>query len=224
MQQRGIALTEVQLEGLSGYVALLQQWQRHLNLTGLRDVEQLIDVLILQSLDFLQGSFLSGSMRVLDLGTGAGVPGIPLAICQPQVEMTLLDRSQKKMIFVRRVLSHLQLGHCRTEIDTAEGLSRRLQPASDQMPDGRFDAIVSRGVGTVAHLLSLTGPLLRPGGMLLLRKPLHTPELKAAAPTLASGAWAVAQTVPLHGHVPGMVSWALLAIAKQAPTRLLQVT
>lgn len=215
LQQRGVVLTEAQLDGLAGYLELLQQWQRHLSLTGLRDVEQLIDVLLLESLDFLQGAFLSGPMRVLDLGTGAGVPGIPLAICQPQLDMTLLDRSQKKMVFVRRVISHLQLGHCRTVIDTAEGLSRRLLQAS-HMPDGRFDAIVTRGVGTVAHLLSLAEPLLRPGGVLLLRKPQHTPELEAAASVLASGSWADVRTVRLSRHVTGVVSWTLLAIVKQA--------
>ncbi len=215
MRQRGLTLTEAQLDGLAGYLELLQQWQRHLNLTGLRDIEQLVDVLILESLDFLQGAFLSGSKRVLDLGTGAGMPGIPLAICQPQLDMTLLDRSQKKMLFVRRVLSRLQLSHCRTEIDTAEGLSHRLQPAS-HMPDERFDAVVTRGVGTVSHLLSLAGPLLRPGGVLLLRKPLQTPELEAAAPVLVSGAWTEVETVPLPAT--GVVSWTLLAIAKPAPT------
>ena len=175
-------------------------------------------MLVLESLDFLQGEFLSGSSRVLDLGTGAGVPGIPLAICQPQLAMTLLDRSHKKMIFVRRAISRLQLRHCRTQIDGAEELSRRLLLASEPMSVGRFDAIVSRGVGTVAHLLSLAEPLLRPGGVLLLRKPLHTPELEAAAPVLASGAWAAVQTVPLHAHAPGTVPWTLLAIVKQTPT------
>jgi len=116
------------------------------------------------------------------------------------------------------VISRLQLSHCRTQIDGAEALSRRLLLASEPMSVGRFDAIVSRGVGTVAHLLSLAGPLLRPGGVLLLRKPLHTPELEAAAPVLASGAWAAVQTVPLHGHAPGTVPWTLLAIVKQMPT------
>ena len=223
MRQREGTLTEAQLDGLAGYLELLQQWQRHLNLTGIRNVEQLIDVLLLESLDFLQGAFLSGPLRVLDLGTGAGVPGIPLAICQPQLDMTLLDRSQKKMLFVRRVISRLQLVHCRTEIDTAEGLSRRLLQASkQQMQEARFDAIVTRGVGTVAHLLSLAGPLLRPGGVLLLRKPQHTLELEAAAPVLRSGLWAEVQTIPLHGHAASGVSWALLAIVKQAAKPPLQ--
>ncbi len=222
LQQRGLpprgeALSEAQLDGLAGYVDLLQQWQRHLSLTGLRDVEQLIDVLLLESLDFLQGGFLSGPVRVLDLGTGAGVPGIPLAICQPQLDMTLLDRSQKKMTFVRRVISRLQLDHCRVEVDSAEGLSRRLQPAVAQashLLDGRFDAIVTRGVGTVSHLLSLAEPLLRPGGVLLLRKPRDTPEIEAAAAQLASGRWTALQTVQLHAT--GAVVWTLLATGKRA--------
>ncbi len=220
LQPRGVTLTEAQLDGLAGYLDLLQQWQRHLNLTGLRDVEQLIDVLILESLDFLQGAFLAGSMRVLDLGTGAGVPGLPLAICQPQLDMTLLDRSQKKMIFVRRVISRLQLDHCRAEIDTAEGLSRRFRSQTGHLPDMRFDAIVTRGVGTVAHLLTLAEPLLRPGGVLLLRKPRHTPELEAAVPILASDSWEDVQTVSLHPA--GVVSWSLLAIVKQVPEPLPQ--
>jgi 16S rRNA G527 N7-methylase RsmG len=139
--------------------------------------------------------------------------------------MTLLDRSQKKMVFVRRVISRLQLDHCRVAIDTAEGLSRRLLQAAGE-PDTRFDAIVTRGVGTVAHLLSLSEPLLRAGGVLLLRKPLHTPELEAAAPVLASGPWVDVQTVLLHatGHSTGAVPWILLAIVKQAPETPPQAT
>ena len=214
LRQQGVDLSEAQLDDLTRYVELLQQWRRHLNLTGLRDVEQIIDVLILDSLDFLQGAFLSGSMRVLDLGSGAGVPGVPLAIGQPQLQMTLLDRSQKKMTFARRVISHLQLHHCQTEVDDAKGLSRRLRPASDETPDGRFDAVVSRGVGSVARLLSLAAPLLRPGGVLLLRKPQDTPELEAAAVALASSAWGEVQTTPLQGDGAGAVSWMLLAIVK----------
>lgn len=212
----GIRLPESQLDGLAGYLDLLQQWQRHLNLTGLREIDQLIDVLILESLDFLQGPYLSGSQRVLDLGTGAGVPGLPLAICQPQLEMTLLDRSQKKMIFVRRVISRLKLHHCRAETDAAEGFSRRLSPSiPGAAPDACFDAVVTRGVGTVSRLLTLAEPLLRPGGVLLLRKPPQTPELDAAAPELASGRWRTVETFPLRPT--GVLSWTLLAIVKQTP-------
>src|SRR5262249_57697559 len=78
-ERRGFTLSEAQRERLLQYLALLLRWRSHLNLTGLRDAERIIDVLISESLDFLHGGLLVPGMRVLDLGTGAGVPGIPFA-------------------------------------------------------------------------------------------------------------------------------------------------
>jgi 16S rRNA (guanine527-N7)-methyltransferase len=108
-EQRGIALSTTQLGELTQYLTLLLRWRPHLNLTGLRDAERMLDVLIVESLDFLQGDFFLPGMRVLDLGTGAGVPGIPLAICRPDVHVTLLDRSEKKSTFLHRVVASLPL-------------------------------------------------------------------------------------------------------------------
>jgi 16S rRNA (guanine527-N7)-methyltransferase len=178
-----VTLSCHQLDCLAAYLSLLQQWQRHLNLTGLRDVERLIDVLIVESLDFLHGGVLSSAARVLDLGTGAGVPGVTLAVCGPRLRLTLLDRSQKKITFLRRVVAQLDLRECQPEAASAEELARRLAP------EARFDAVVTRGVGRVSHLLSLTAPLLRPGGALLLRKPVDTAELREAEGLLASETW-----------------------------------
>src|SRR5262249_12462943 len=156
------------------YLALLLRWRSHLNLTGLRDAERIIAVLIGESLDFLQGHFLVPGMRVLDLGTGAGVPGIPLAICSVGLHFTLLDRSEKKITFLRRVVSLVRLENCQPCCSTAEDFARSLTPTQ------RFDAVVSRGVGHIAQLMRLAAPLLRSGGTLLVRKPLHTPELQEA--------------------------------------------
>lgn len=190
-EQRGVELNERQLTLLSDYLALLLKWQRHLNLTGLRELDALIDVLIIESLDFLYRDVLPRPARVLDLGTGAGVPGIALAVCEPRLHLTLLDRSQKKITFLRRVVAQLQLHQCQPQAVSAEELARRLTP------DTRFDAVVTRGVGQVAHLLSLTAPLLQPGGVLVLRKPPHTPELQDAESQLASDTWGAVHTVPL---------------------------
>src|SRR5262249_25163443 len=165
-EQRGIALSTTQLEELTQYLKLLVRWRPHLNLTGLRDTERMLDVLIVESLDFLQHNFFLPGMRVLDLGTGAGVPGIPLAICCPDVHVSLLDRSEKKITFLRRVVVSLPLENCQPYCSTAEDLAHRLRPQE------YFDVVVSRGVGSVAHLMRLTAPLLQPGGRLLLRKPL----------------------------------------------------
>jgi len=205
-EQRGITLTEVQRERLLQYLALLLHGRRHLNLTGLRDAERILDVLIVESLDFLQGGLLLPGMRVLDLGTGAGVPGLPLAICTAGVHFTLLDRSEKKITFLRRVISLLRLENCQPCCSTAEDLAHRLPPLQ------HFDTVVSRGVGSIAHLLRLVAPLLRPGGSLLVRKPLQTPELQEAAPLLASGTWGEVQTLSLLQN--GSLSWVVLAIPR----------
>jgi 16S rRNA (guanine527-N7)-methyltransferase len=209
-EQRGMALSTAQLEALTHYLTLLMRWRPHLNLTGLRDAERMLDVLIVESLDFLHGGFFLPGMRVLDLGTGAGVPGIPLAICLPDVHVTLLDRSEKKITFLDRAVASLHLAHCQPCCSTAEDLARRLHPQE------RFDVVVSRGVGSVAHLMRLTVPLLKPGGRLLLRKPLHTPELQEAAALLASGTWEDVQPLPLPQSENGPSPWVLLAIHRSS--------
>jgi 16S rRNA (guanine527-N7)-methyltransferase len=201
-----VVLSGHQLDRLAAYLSLLQQWQRHLNLTGLQDVERLIEVLIVESLDFLYGGFLSPAARVLDLGTGAGVPGVTLAVCGPPLRLTLLDRSQKKITFLRRVVTHLDLRECEPEAASAEELARRLAP------DARFDAVVTRGVGRVSYLLSLAAPLLRPGGVLLLRKPADTPELREAESLLASGTWKDVRRLELPATPPS--AWILLGCVK----------
>ena len=210
-EQRGIALSTVQLEELTHYLELLVRWRSHLNLTGLRDTERLLDVLIVESLDFLQGDFFLPGMRVLDLGTGAGVPGIPLAICRPDVYVILLDRSEKKSAFLRRVVASLPLENGQPCCSTAEDLARRLRPQES------FDVVVSRGVGSMAHLMRLTTPLLKPGGRLLLRKPLHTPELQEAELLRALQTWESLETLPLPWDVS--TSWALFSIMRGLPAQ-----
>jgi len=205
-EQRGIALSTTQLEGLTQYLKLLVRWRSHLNLTGLRDAERMLDVLIVESLDFLEGNFFLPGMRVLDLGTGAGVPGIPLVVCRPDVYVTLLDRSEKKIAFLRRVVASLHLENCQPCCSTAEDLAHRLRPQE------YFDVVVSRGVGSVAHLMRLTAPLLKPGGRLLLRKPLHTSELQEAELLRTSQIWGSIETLPLSWSAS--LPWALLSIVR----------
>ena len=205
-EQRGMALSTAQLEDLTQYLKLLVRWRPHLNLTGLRDAERMLDVLIVESLDFFQGDFFRPGMRLLDLGTGAGVPGIPLAVCRADVHVTLLDRSEKKIIFLRRVIAALHLKNCQPCCSTAEDLAHRLRPQE------HFDVVVSRGVGSIVHLMHLTRPLLKPGGRLLLRKALHTPELQEAELLRAAETWGSIETLPLPWSAPPL--WALLSIVR----------
>jgi len=92
-----MALSTAQLEDLTQYLKLLVRWRPHLNLTGLRDAERMLDVLIVESLDFLHGDFFRPGMRLLDLGTGAGVPGIPLAVCRSDVHVTSLTVPKRRL-------------------------------------------------------------------------------------------------------------------------------
>lgn len=205
---RGLSLSESQVNALMHYLKLVLQVRPHLSLTGLRDPERILDVLIVESLDFCQPDLIPAAGRVLDLGTGAGVPGMTLAVWGADLQLTLLDRAQKKTAFVRRAALTLGLHNCHPVWDSAEELSRRLTP------DARFDVVVARGVGSIAHLMRLAQPLLRPHGKLLLRKPPATPENQQAEALLASAAWAGMRSCSLPAI--GAMSWVLLAIERAA--------
>ena len=209
-ERRRLDLSAAQVDALMGYLDLVLQAQAHLNLTGLRDPERILDVLIVESLDFCRPDLIPPAGRVLDLGTGAGVPGITLAVWGAALHLTLLDRTRKKIDFVRRAALSLGLHHCHPAWGSAEELARRLPP------DDRFDAVVSRGAGSIAHLMRLARPLLRPHGSLLLRKPPDSPEHREAEALLAAPAWAGLRTFPLAES--GAKPWVLLAMERAAAT------
>jgi 16S rRNA (guanine527-N7)-methyltransferase len=207
-EQRGLWLSAAQLDLLLHYVDLLLYWRRHMNLTGLRQPERIVDVLVAESLDFLQREFLPPAARVLDLGTGAGVPGVPLAICAPDVQMTLLDRSEKKVTFLRHVVARLPLPNCVPWCESAETAARTLVPAA------HFDVVVTRGVGPIREVMALAAPLVRPGGTLLLRKPEGSGEIGEAVANLDDECWTGVRTMP--GWSPGRPQWVLVAVSRAA--------
>lgn len=205
---RGLDLSGSQVDALTGYLELLLHTRSHVNLTGLRDPERVLDVLIIESLDFCRADLIPAEGRVLDIGTGAGVPGITLAVWGPGLQVTLLDRTQKKIAFVRGAVSALGLSNCHPVWGAAEELARRMSPHK------QFDAVVARGVGTVARLLRLARPLLRPHGRLLLRKPLDTRERQEAERQLSSRAWSGIASFTLVES--GGKNWELLAVTRGA--------
>ena len=209
VEHRGLDLSDSQVDTLMGYHQLVLQTRSQLNLTGLRDPGRILDVLIGESLDFCRSDLIPAGGRVLDLGTGAGVPGITLAVWGADLRLTLLDRTQKKIAFVQRAAVALGLQNCRPAWGSAEELSHRTPPGD------RFAAVVARGVGSVAHLMRLARPLLRPQGKLLLRKPPHTPEYREAESLVASAGWSGMRRLPLPES--GGTPWELVAIERAAP-------
>lgn len=207
-EQRGIVVSSAQLERLACYVEHLMQWRQRINLTGLHQAERVMDVLVVESLDFLQRRVMAPAARVLDLGTGAGVPGVPVAICAPDLQLTLLDRTEKKITFLRHIVPRLGLRNCRPYWGTAEAYSRQLSTAE------RFDVVVTRGVGRVNDMLRLAAPLLRPGGALVLRKPYGSDEIQEALAGLITNGWSKLYTIPLSRDE--QPAWVLVVTLRDA--------
>jgi 16S rRNA (guanine527-N7)-methyltransferase len=170
---------------LLAYVRLLAKWNAAYNLTAVRDPRDMIVRHLLDSLavaPFLQGP------AVLDLGTGAGLPGIPLALARPQFRFVLLDASAKKTRFVTQAVSELGLAN----VEVVQARVERY-PAT-----ARFDTILTRAVGRIADMLRASGRLLAPEGRFLAMKG-SDPQAELAA--LPPGYIARA-VVPLQ--VPGL--------------------
>ena len=135
----------------------LERWNRKINLTAIRNPADMVAGHILDSLsvaDYVKGP------RVLDVGTGAGFPGLPLAIALPDFEFTLLDANSRKISFVRHAAGVLGLGNV-TAVDAR---------AEDYAPDEGFDTVTARALATVPEILGLAGRHVREEGVLLALK------------------------------------------------------
>jgi 16S rRNA (guanine527-N7)-methyltransferase len=142
---------------LQAYLALLDRWNRTYNLTAIRDPREMVAKHVLDSLA-MQGFVAGGSLA--DLGTGAGLPGIPLAIADPALEVTLVESSGKKARFLREAARVLQLANVRVAESRIEALDQA----------GAHDAITARALATLPLIVELGGHLLKPGGRLLAMK------------------------------------------------------
>ena len=138
----------------------LERWNRRVNLTAIRDLETMVSGHILDSLTVRP---LLEGRRVIDVGTGAGFPGLPLAIAEPQIEFGLLDSNGKKVSFVQHVIGELGLSN-------ATAIRAR---AEDYAPAERFDTVIARALASIPKLLQLAGHLIREEGVLLALKGKH---------------------------------------------------
>lgn len=152
----GCRLREEQLQLFQAYLELLYRWNRAYNLTAV-PVERALAYHLLDSLSILP--FLAGN-RLLDAGSGAGLPGLPLAIAGRQLRVTLCDSNGKRCRFLHQVLTELGLGN----VEVFAGRAERLSHASG------FTSIVARGYARLADLVAHTRHLLAPGGIWLAMK------------------------------------------------------
>lgn len=166
----GLTVGETQRGGLIAYLALLVRWNQAYNLTAVRDPLEMVGRHLLDSLSLVPHLY-GGS--VLDLGTGAGLPGIPLALVCPERHFWLLDGNSKKTRFVRQAVMDLRLSNC-------EAVHARME---SYQPGRKFATIVARAVASVSELKALGEPLLdRPGRLLLMKGRMPEDELEHLIP------------------------------------------
>lgn len=153
----GLALPGETVARALAYLDLLQKWNRSFNLTAVRERDTMITHHLLDSLAIVP--YVAGE-RVLDLGAGAGLPGIPLALALPDLRFVLLDSNRKKTRFLVQAVAELDLGN--VEVVAAR--------AEDYRPDTGFDTIAARALGGIPQMIAWSGRLLRPGGRYLFMK------------------------------------------------------
>lgn len=159
-------LTERQIEQLLAFVALIEKWNKAYNLTAIRKLSDSIDLHLLDSLAI--APYVTGR-RIIDIGTGAGLPGIPLAIALPDAEFVLLDSNAKKTRFVQQAVLELKLNNvsvCHSRVE-------------DYRPEQPFDTVLTRAFAGLAGIVRLSAHLLSPEGVLLAMKGL-TPDAELA--------------------------------------------
>lgn len=157
LESLNLSVDEGQAERLLGFVKLIEKWNKAYNLTAIRDREEMVRLHLLDSLavlDFIEGR------RVIDIGTGAGLPGIPLAICLPETEFVLLDSNAKKTRFVQQAILELKLKNvtvCHSRVEQYH-------------PERAFNTVITRAFASLPIIVELTGHLLGKGGVVLAMK------------------------------------------------------
>jgi 16S rRNA (guanine527-N7)-methyltransferase len=162
-------LDDAQLDKLWRLGNLLRERNEHVNLTSIVSPEGILTLHMLDSLTIIPD--LAEAHSVLDVGTGGGFPGLPLAITCPQREFLLIDGTQKKIRFVNEAIEAL-------EIDNATAVAIR----AEQLEDQTFDAIVLRAVGSLTDAIHNAGHLVAPEGRMIAMKGKHPAEELRSVP------------------------------------------
>ncbi len=155
LENAGLPVSEAEARQLAEFLALMERWNKVHNLTGITDHDEMIQRHLVESLAFKP--YLQGT-RIADVGSGAGLPGIPLAITSPGVDLTLIESRGKKARFLRHVQGTLGL------VNVSVVQSR----AEEFIPVSPFDTVLARAVAALPELLTVSRHLLAREGILLV--------------------------------------------------------
>jgi 16S rRNA (guanine527-N7)-methyltransferase len=197
----GLALPATALEQLENYLALLVKWNRVYNLTAIRDEAKLVSHHVLDSLAVV-GHLPAGS--VADVGSGAGLPGIPIAISCPGRAVTLVDSNHKKGAFLKQAAAELALRDVRVITERVEAFR----------PAELFRIVISRAFSDLADFVKFAGHLCAADGVMLAMKGLHPDDELANLPS----SWEATKVLRLE--IPQLeASRHLVFLRQKSPTR-----
>lgn len=162
----GLELSPEQLAAFAAYAALLREWNERFNLTAIIDDPGIQVKHFLDSLTVLP-VLPPGPLRLADVGTGAGFPGLPLKLARPELEVTLIEATGKKLAFLEAVIAALKLEGVRAVKARAEEIGQ------DAAHRARYDVVAARAVAELPVLLEYTLPLARVGGLVVAQKGEH---------------------------------------------------
>jgi 16S rRNA (guanine527-N7)-methyltransferase len=157
----GITLSAEQIRLFLSYLRTLQFWNTKINLTSIRDEKEIVIRHLLDSFTIFK--FVKGESRVLDIGSGAGFPGIPLKIINPSIEITLLDSTRKKVYFLKDVIRKLRL-------ERITAVCARAESEDNGIRRNYYDFAISRAVGSVDKLSEVSKPYLVDDGEIILMR------------------------------------------------------
>ena len=157
LQRMNLKLSDQVIDQLMAYLNLVEKWNRVYNLTAIRERDEMIKLHFLDSLSILNHVHVK---NILDVGSGAGFPGIVLAITKPELKVTAMDSVNKKTTFMQQVKSELSL----TNLDVVNGR------VEDYQPTTLFEAVTSRAFSNLKNMMSLTQHTLQKEGVWLAMK------------------------------------------------------
>ncbi len=187
----GLTLSATAQQAFEIYTCELMEWSARLNLTGHRGRREIEIFHYLDSLSLFQTGHLTPGRKVLDVGTGAGFPGLPLRIAQPLLRVTLIEASRKKAVFLRHLLRSLGIEDVAVVTGRAEDHARE--------PSAAYDIVLSRAVAGMEKVCAWSAPLLREGGLFLFQKSRGVAEeLRSIRAALAADGLSVREVLSLE--------------------------
>lgn len=167
-----INLSEIQAEKFYKYMKLLIEWNNKINLTAITDEKEIITKHFVDSL--IISKYINNNEKIMDIGTGAGFPGIPIKIINENVRINLVDSLNKRILFLNEVINELQIKDINAIHSRAEDLAR-LSPYREN-----YDIVVSRAVARLNTLLEYMMPFVKVGGVCICMKGSNIDELEEA--------------------------------------------